>query len=64
MLSALCLNLDQSEILPTSNGLKMLVRIKDMLQDCKKELINLLPDDKILDWSKMKQIADDILKCI
>ena len=25
---------------------------------------NLLPDDKILDWSKLKQIADDILKCI
>ena len=23
-----------------------------------------LPDDKILDWSKLKQIADDILKCI
>ena len=26
--------------------------------------INPLPDDKILDWSKFKQIADDILKCI
>ena len=26
--------------------------------------INALPDDKILDWSKLKQIADDILKCI
>ena len=25
---------------------------------------NSLPDDKILDWSKLKQIADDILKCI
>ena len=24
--------------------------------------INPLPDDKILDWSKLKQIADDILK--
>ena len=23
-------------------------------------LINSLPDDKILDWSKLKQIADDI----
>ena len=22
------------------------------------------PDDKILDWSKLKQIADDIFKCI
>ena len=26
--------------------------------------INPLPDDKILDWSKLKQIADDILNCI
>ena len=25
---------------------------------------NPLSDDKILDWSKLKQIADDILKCI
>ena len=25
---------------------------------------NPLPDDKILDWSKFKQIADDISKCI
>ena len=25
---------------------------------------NPLPDNKILDWSKWKQIADDILKCI
>ena len=25
---------------------------------------NPLPDDKILDWSKLKQIADDILKYI
>ena len=25
---------------------------------------NLLPNHKILDWSKLKQIADDILKCI
>ena len=26
--------------------------------------INPLPDGKILDWSKLKQIADDMLKCI
>ena len=26
--------------------------------------LNPLPDDKILDWSKVKQIADDILTCI
>ena len=25
---------------------------------------NPLPDDKILDWSKLKQIADDIWKCV
>ena len=27
-------------------------------------LTNPLPDDKILDWSKLKQIADNFLKCI
>ena len=26
--------------------------------------VNSLPDNKILDWFKLKQIADDILKCI
>ena len=29
--------------------------------DC---LNNPLPDNKILDWSKLRQIPDDILKCI
>ena len=29
--------------------------------DC--AVFNPLPDDKILDWFKLKQIADDILKC-
>ena len=28
------------------------------------QMINPLLNDKILDWSKLKQIADDILKCI
>ena len=27
-------------------------------------LLNPLPDDKILNWSKFKQIADHILNCI
>ena len=26
--------------------------------------LNPLPDDKILVWSKLKQVADDILKCV
>ena len=26
--------------------------------------VNPLPDDKILDWSNLKQIADDIFECI
>ena len=26
--------------------------------------VNPLPDNNILDWSKLKQITDDILKCI
>ena len=29
-----------------------------------KYFFNPLPDDKILDWSKLEQIADDILECI
>ena len=29
-----------------------------------KNLFNPFPDDKISDWSKLKQIADDISKCI
>ena len=28
------------------------------------QYLNPLPDDKTLDWSKLKQIADEILKCI
>ena len=28
------------------------------------EIFNSLPDDEILDWLKLKQIADGILKCI
>ena len=28
------------------------------------DILNPLPDDKILDWSILKEIADDILKCI
>ena len=28
------------------------------------ERVNPLPDDRILDWSKLKKIADYILKCI
>ena len=31
---------------------------------CILRFFNPLPDDKILDWSKFKLIADDILKCI
>ena len=27
------------------------------------QLLNPLPDNKILDWSKLKQIEDDIFKC-
>ena len=29
-----------------------------------KLLLNQLPDNQILDWSKLKQTADNILKCI
>ena len=32
--------------------------------ECRWLFLNLFPDDKILDGSKLKQIADNILKCI
>ena len=32
--------------------------------DCNSYCFNPLPDDKILDWSKLKQIADKILTSI
>ena len=35
-----------------------------IIQQWKNIVFNPLPDDKILDWSKLKQTADDILKCI
>ena len=36
------------------------------MRKCRLQALNFnpLPDEKILDWSKSKQIADDILKCI
>ena len=35
----------------------------DILPTFGSVFFNPLPDDKILDWSKSKQIEDDILKC-
>ena len=35
-----------------------------ILENMAKSLISPLPDDKILHWSKFKQIADDILIAI
>ena len=39
------------------NGLSMALKAV-LMQD--KGTVNPLPDNKILDWSKLKQIADDI----
>ena len=36
----------------------------DVLDNFKFVNFNTLPEDKILDWSKLKQIADDMFKCI
>ena len=40
------------------------VKISSDQYDHSKQNFYSLPDDKILDWSILKQIADDILKCI
>ena len=34
------------------------------IEERNKMLVNPLPDNKISDWSKSKQIANNILKCI
>ena len=36
----------------------------DILHNHGVQSFNTLPNDKILDWSKLKQIAHNILKCI
>ena len=46
-------------------GLENLLRGQsDFCIDHFHKCFNPLPDDKVIDWSKLKQIADDILKCI
>ena len=43
----------------------LLVSIGCSLQGInERNIFNPLPNDKILDWSKLKPIADNILKCI
>ena len=67
MSSAICFNLDQSKILSPGNGLKDLdwylvtVAVITFFYNIF-YLINPLPDDKILDRSKLKQSADDNFK--
>ena len=51
------------------NGLKRAFAVKVKMADEHSNImislvLNPLPDDKILDWSKLKETADDILKCI
>ena len=49
------------------NFLSNLCKVKQIFERHDFETLygfNLLPDDKTLDWSKLKQIANDILKCI
>ena len=41
-----------------------ILQVSKSLKFVLSEKINSLPDNKILDWSKLKQIANDILKCI
>ena len=70
MSSAICFNLDQSKFLSSGNGLKFENSDK---KDRRKifvpttlyeTMFNPLLDNKILEWSKLNQITDNILKCI
>ena len=49
MSSAICCSLDQSKILSSGNGSRI----------PSKSSVNSLPNDKILDWSKLEGFADD-----
>ena len=63
MSSAIFSNLDQSKILSSGNGLKMLR--KQNLIECgsnKVIIVKSLPNDKILGWPKLKEFADDKFK--
>ena len=48
----------QASTINTTNVRTLLMKRKDYVMVY--EIINPLPDDKILDWSKLKQIADNI----
>ena len=48
----------------TSKPGLVLERVNQSAEGTVMAAFNSLPDDKILDWSKLKKIADDILKCI
>ena len=56
MLSAICFSLNQSKILSFGNGLKLQILWK--LPNCLPNNLSLhsLPDNKISDWSKLKQL--------
>ena len=46
---------------PTGRELQFIcINLEFVVYSC----FNPLPSDKVLDWAKLKQIADDILKCI
>ena len=46
------------------NALSLDMNPTEHLWDEIQRRLNPLTDDKTLDWSKLKQIADNILKCI
>ena len=54
----------ESGIKPATSCSQVLFCMLYHLSYIRSAQINLLPDDKILDWSKMKQIADKMSKCI
>ena len=58
--------------LNTGDTISLLLTEQQVLMHCiyqrvlerMSHLFNPLPDDKLLDWSKLKQIADDNIECI
>ena len=63
-----CMQCTTFQYYPRVSSLSKCSLLFFLLCDCYGEfctgVFNSLPDDKILVWSKLKQIADDILECI
>ena len=64
MLMGECCTILSAYTIETWDQVWQQAKFSTLLNLSKSISFNPIPDDKILDWSKLKQIAGDILKCI